>query len=80
MLFLSAGTMIGGLIVGDIHAPLMFLIGLTGWLVAATGFLAGRSDITEVMLESARQRGFDQGYAAGRQVARPVVVPMSEVG
>jgi hypothetical protein len=68
---LAACLMVGA----DIdNSPELYRIGLTVFLLAATTLIAVRTGVNTEIVEHARQAGWDEGYKAGRKVARPVIV------
>lgn len=60
----------------DMDHPL-FAVSLTLFLVAMSVFIALRTGATTAVIEQARREGYARGYTEGREVARPVVVPIS---
>jgi hypothetical protein len=54
-----------------------FRFGLVAFIVGTTAAIVTRTTATNAAIEAARQAGYENGYADGRRVAHPVVVPIN---
>lgn len=75
-----AAMMVGGFAVGLgailLDDDLTFRLGLLLIVAGAVCFLRREMHARADELERARQAGYDDGYADGREVARPAVIPL----